>query len=103
MPSVSYNCLVETVTHPKTGKIDNECNLPFEASTFSVLVELAQQFSVQQCLQYCLYQEKWSIFWPKVIVIKVNRHILAIKWLSFLGFSNNYSIFTKSYCLRDTR
>ena len=54
MPSVSHYCLVETVTHPKTGKIDNECNLPFQASTFSVLVERAQQFSVQQCLPILL-------------------------------------------------
>ena len=70
--SVSYYCLVETVSHLKTGKIDNECSLPFQVGTFSVLTERARQFSVQQCLQYYLYEEKWLIFWPKVIVIKVN-------------------------------
>ena len=79
VPSVSYYCLVETVSHPKTGKIDNKCGLPFQASTFSVLVERARQFSVQQCLQYRLFQENWLIFWPKVIVIKENWCILATK------------------------
>ena len=46
---------METVTLPKKGKIGNECSLPFQASTFSMLVERAQTvFSSTMCTIWSL-------------------------------------------------